>query len=111
MTSFSSVPLEASSSPSKSNDDDDSILLYETTTTAHQWKDQEGGRFIVESLQYLDVVTIIQKKSINKDWQRLCTQVISNKCNKKKKFETNKELLELVDKYSPGSNEQNTKCR
>ena len=51
--------------------------------------------------EYLDVVTLIQKEPVSKYWHHLCIKAIDYKCNKKKKFQSTKELRNMVDKHSP----------
>src|SRR5688500_6244748 len=51
-------------------------------------------------LAHLDTVTLIRQKAICKDWQDLCSAVISFKSpTPRKAFSTNEELLEAVDMY------------
>ena len=85
-----------------SNEEEDEFL-DRNEVIKMQWKDQEDGRLVLKCLEYLDVVTLIQKKSVSKQWQQLGTKAIDDKCierKKKKSFQFKQELHDAVDKYA-----------
>jgi surface protein len=74
---------------------DDSQELYE------QWFHHDGGVFLVYTLSFLDVKTLLQKEKVNKTWRQLCKKTIDDKCdpNGPKPFQSNQELRDAVEKY------------
>ena len=87
----------------------DSLSTKSTIGIAQDWMGTSDGTLLLSSLEYLDTVTLIQKKPVNKYWQEVCTQTIDNKCRgNKKKFATNYELRKAVHMYSPSYEKENT---
>jgi hypothetical protein len=56
----------------------------------------------VDIASYWDVVTLIDKKQVCRDWKQFCTNAINAKCTKttQKAFTSNQELTSAVKKYS-----------
>jgi surface protein len=50
-------------------------------------------------LSFLDVVTLVGTKRVNRRWRELCTAAIDGKCHNPKHFESNKELRDAVEQY------------
>ena len=66
---------------------------------------------LLYTLEYLDTVSLIQKKCVSKDWKRLCTLTIKSKCHggllrntsndsrQKQSFQSTEEIWSAVEKY------------
>lgn len=50
-------------------------------------------------LSYLDVITLVKTKQVQKRWKELCTTAIHEKCKSPRPLESKEELHKAVDKY------------
>eukprot|EP00978_Attheya_sp_CCMP212_P047398 scaffold421345_cov48-Attheya_sp.AAC.1 len=58
---------------------------------------EDVGRHI---LSFLDVPTLVRKKTVCRSWKLLFTNTINEKASTPKPFESNEELREAVKKYT-----------
>eukprot|EP00978_Attheya_sp_CCMP212_P015008 scaffold38565_cov61-Attheya_sp.AAC.1 len=58
---------------------------------------EDVGRHI---LSFLDVPTLVRKKTVCRSWKLLFTNTIDEKASTPKPFESNEELREAVKKYT-----------
>ncbi len=65
---------------------------------------QDG--LVLNVLSFLDVVTLVQTKQVNKRWRDHCTAAIIAKCPNPKPFETREELKTDVDTYCRNISEE-----
>ena len=86
--------------------------LYNTTVLdiMDQWENQDNRILLLNTLEYLDVVTLIQKKPVCKQWQEICTNIIDNKCVHQKQFKSNDELKAAGAKYCNGTDTEDLAC-
>ncbi|KAG7357868.1 fibronectin domain containing protein [Nitzschia inconspicua] len=91
---------------------DDCLHVEEEIIQQQQLMEHDFGRLLIHALSYLDVVTLLQKQVVSKQFKELCTKAISMKCgNDGPKPLTNSTLREAVVKfcdimYKEGSNKE-----
>ena len=74
------------------------VASFQADVAAAHVATQDG--LLVEALAYLDVTSLVQKKQVSCQWERLCSQAIDQKCgNVPQPFRSNDELRTVVRKY------------
>ncbi|KAG7341025.1 fibronectin domain containing protein [Nitzschia inconspicua] len=74
---------------------DDSTRVEETAQ--QQLMEHDSGRLMIHALSYLDVVTLLQRRLVSKQFKDLCTKAITAKCGKDgPKPHTNETLREAL---------------
>ena len=75
-----------------------SVDSFQADVAAAHVATQDG--LLLEALAYLDVTSLVQKKQVSCQWERLCSQAIDQKCgNAPQPFRSNDELKIAVRKY------------
>ncbi|KAG7357965.1 hypothetical protein IV203_014557 [Nitzschia inconspicua] len=56
--------------------------MYSQQTAQQQLMEHDFGRLMVHALSFLDVVTLLRKQVVSKQFKDLCTKAITAKCGK-----------------------------
>ncbi|KAG7357692.1 hypothetical protein IV203_002380 [Nitzschia inconspicua] len=82
--------------------EDDSICSEQTQTVPQQFMEHDGCRLLLHSLSFLDVLTLLRKQVVSKQFKELCSQTITAKCgNDGPPPLTNETLRTAVREFCP----------